>query len=206
MSSVFIFCALPLSVKASGLTTSTTEQQGQIRVRNEDGVMYLTTDTNSSNFASSSSTSTTTSSNLSSFNGFSPLANVSIQLPEGFASDIGGLLNGVLSFIMVIAALLVLFFLISAAFDWITSGGDKGKIDRARQKIMSAIVGLIIIAASFAILNLALQFLGFSSLNDVFNSAGTIEGGAETTQASPTTETELEEIIQATPSASPTSN
>jgi hypothetical protein len=86
--------------------------------------------------------------------------------PAGFADNMGSFINGVLSFVMVIAALLVLFYLIWGGIEWITSGGDKGKTESARNKITAAVIGIIILAASFAILQLVLTFLGFTNLND----------------------------------------
>lgn len=86
--------------------------------------------------------------------------------PKGFSNDIGNLINGVLSFVMVIAALLVFFYLIWGGIEWITSGGDKGKTESARNKITAAVVGLIILAASYAILLVALRFIGFGSLQE----------------------------------------
>ena len=77
---------------------------------------------------------------------------------------------------MVIAAVLVFFYLIWGGIEWITSGGDKGKTESARNKITSAVIGLIVIASSYAVLTLALNFLGFSNLNDVFSQTKNING------------------------------
>lgn len=93
-----------------------------------------------------------------------------IVAPKGFATDIGKLINGVLSFVMVIAALLVFGYLIMGGIEWITSGGDKTKTEGARNKITAAIIGLVILAASYAILIVILNFLGFDSLGQVFTS------------------------------------
>ena len=92
--------------------------------------------------------------------------------PTGFFTDIGELINGVLNFVMVIAALLVFMYLIWGGIEWITSGGDKGKTESARNKITSAVVGLIVLAASYAILLIVLRFLGYSDLNTVFENIG----------------------------------
>lgn len=81
---------------------------------------------------------------------------------RGFATDIGNLINSVLTFVMVIAALLVFLYLIWGGIEWITSGGDKGKTESARNKITAAVIGIVILAASYAILLLVLNFLGFS--------------------------------------------
>ena len=103
------------------------------------------------------------------------IAKTDVNPGQGFATDFGQLINGVLSFVMVIAALLVFLYLIWGGIEWITSGGDKGKTETARNKITSAVIGLIVVAASYAILTLALNFLGFSDLNEVFNTR-TIDG------------------------------
>jgi cytochrome bd-type quinol oxidase subunit 2 len=92
----------------------------------------------------------------------------------GFATDFGSLINAVLSFVMVIAALLVFLYLIWGGIQWITSGGDKGKTEEARNKITAAILGLIVLAASYAVLLIALRFLGFENLQDVFRQTRTI--------------------------------
>lgn len=93
----------------------------------------------------------------------------------GYATDFGKMFSSILNVIMLIAAVLVFAFLILGGVEWITSGGDKGKAEGARNKITAAIIGLIIVAASYAIINLVVQFLGFSGgFNDVFNNIGTI--------------------------------
>jgi len=93
----------------------------------------------------------------------------SISRPDGFAADIGAVINAVLSFVMVIAALLVLLYLVWGGIEWITSGGDKGKTESARNKITAAVIGLVILAASYAIFLLVLNFIGFTSTDDLLN-------------------------------------
>jgi len=68
--------------------------------------------------------------------------------------------SSLISIAMPIAALLVLAYLIWGAFEWITSEGDSGKLTKARQKITSAIIGIIILSATMAIFLMLQQFLG----------------------------------------------
>lgn len=91
----------------------------------------------------------------------------------GFFTDIGELINKALRFVMVIAALLVFLYLIWGGIEWITSGGDKGKTESARNKITAAVIGLIVVAASYAILQLALTFLGVGGINQVMDTLST---------------------------------
>lgn len=60
---------------------------------------------------------------------------------------IGGIINTVVSFLGV----LLLGYLLYAGFTWMTAGGDKTKTQAAMTMIRNAIIGLIIIAASYAI-------------------------------------------------------
>lgn len=106
--------------------------------------------------------------------GKAKISDVTVEPGTGFATDIGALLNAVLSFVMVLAALLVFLYLIWGGIEWITSGGDKGKTESARNKITAAVIGLVILAASYAILQLVLRFLGFTGLDDALNNVTTI--------------------------------
>ena len=72
----------------------------------------------------------------------------------------GKLMSGLMSFIMTIGTILVLVYLLWGSIEWITSGGDKGKVETARTKITNAVIGLIVLGASTAILVLVQNFLG----------------------------------------------
>lgn len=67
---------------------------------------------------------------------------------------VGTLINIVLG----ILGLLLLIYLIWAGFLWMTSSGDDG-VKKAKSMIQNAIVGLIIITASFAISNFVISRL-----------------------------------------------
>lgn len=69
--------------------------------------------------------------------------------------------NGIVG-ILVIAAILALFFLIYGGIRWILSGGDKGKVDEARKTIVAAIIGLIITFLAYFILSVVLNLFGLS--------------------------------------------
>ncbi|MDA1079876.1 MAG: hypothetical protein O2840_04290 [bacterium] len=91
-----------------------------------------------------------------------------VILFNGYASSLGSLISSVLTLVILISALLVFLQLITAAFQWLTSGGDKGKTDEARGKIVAAVIGLVIVAASWAVFLVVLRFLGFESYDDLF--------------------------------------
>lgn len=92
----------------------------------------------------------------------------------GYATSPETLIEFVLRLVLALGALLVFGFLIMGGIQWITSGGDKGKTEAARNTITAAVIGLIILAASWAVLNLVLGFLGLGSLGAALTNVGTI--------------------------------
>ncbi len=80
----------------------------------------------------------------------------------GSNKNLGQVLGFVIGIAFVIAVLIALFFLVWGGIKWITSGGDKGGVEGARNQIIAAIIGLIIVFLAFFILNL---ILGLFNLN-----------------------------------------
>lgn len=87
--------------------------------------------------------------------------NVGVPKPPGFLiEDIGKFISSIAGVALIIAAILVFIFLVWGGIQWITSGGDKGKTEEARNRITAALVGLAIVAAAWAIVQLVAYFFG----------------------------------------------
>jgi len=70
-----------------------------------------------------------------------------------------------------IGAVLVLGYFIWGAFDWLTSFGEKGKLEAARNKMLHAVIGLIILVSLYTIIGVISElFFGdsFSILRPEF--------------------------------------
>lgn len=72
----------------------------------------------------------------------------------------GRLIPALISFGLVIGAIFFIFYLIYGGIQWISSGGDKVQMESARSKITNALIGIIVLFAFFAILNLVECFFG----------------------------------------------
>lgn len=79
--------------------------------------------------------------------------------------SLGDVISNALLIVFIAAALAVLIFLIIGAFRWITSGGDKDAIGKARGTIVNALIGLAILALAFFITVLFGQILNINILN-----------------------------------------
>lgn len=60
-----------------------------------------------------------------------------------------------------------LIYFIVAALGWITSGGEKGKVEAARQQMTNAAIGLIIVIAAYSIVGIVGGVLGINILNPI---------------------------------------
>lgn len=92
--------------------------------------------------------------------GFTPLCSLS-------TASFGNVLSTVLQFIFVLAIVAALLYLIWGGFKWLTSGGDKTAVTQARDHIIAAIIGLVVIFLSYLIINLLLGLFlpGFNLSN-----------------------------------------
>ena len=93
------------------------------------------------------------------------------DIEAGGNLTIAGLISSLINGAILLSALAVLLYLILGGFQWLTSGGDKGKTEAARNKITAALIGLLIVIASWAIFNLILQFFGID-LEEVASGIG----------------------------------
>ena len=79
--------------------------------------------------------------------------------------SVGDVISNALLIVFIAAGLAVLIFLIIGAFRWITSGGDKDAIGKARGTIVNALIGLAILALAFFVTVLFGQILNIDILN-----------------------------------------
>lgn len=76
-----------------------------------------------------------------------------IEPVSGSAGNItvGQLLSKVIQWILLFAAAVAVLFLILGGLQYVTSAGNKDRIEKAKQTILYAVVGLIVIALSYVI-------------------------------------------------------
>ncbi|HSA83431.1 MAG TPA: hypothetical protein VLF20_00910 [Patescibacteria group bacterium] len=82
---------------------------------------------------------------------FKPLCNLDL-------TNSSGIVGSVVTILLVFGVIIALIFLIIGAIRWITSSGDKAKLESARGTIVAAIIGLILAFSAYFILNLIMYF------------------------------------------------
>jgi len=89
-----------------------------------------------------------------------PDALVQGGLPEAFS--IG---SSLVTLAFTIIIIIAFFLLLWGGIKWITSGGEKTKVDSARKTITYTIIGLILVFLSFFIVNLITGLFGVPSVD-----------------------------------------
>lgn len=103
-----------------------------------------------------------------SLGGFKPVGNNVIN--QGSNSNTQVLTNlelfisQLLGLLTVVASIFFIVNMMLAALNWVTAGGDSGKIQKARDAMIQNVIGLIIVVGSYAIIGLIGSIVGLQLL------------------------------------------
>lgn len=80
-----------------------------------------------------------------------------------------------------IGAITVLVLFIIAGYEWLGAGADKGKLEKARNRMTHGVIGLVLLVGSFVIINF-ISFIVFGDSFSILNPFGnfTAPGGGGT--------------------------
>jgi len=78
---------------------------------------------------------------------------------------LGMLIGNLIGALFIAGFLLTFMLLIIGGIQWITAGGDKQALEKARNGITNAIMGLVIVGATYAIMTLVGRFFGMEITN-----------------------------------------
>lgn len=65
-----------------------------------------------------------------------------------------------LNWLFILASVLAVIFIIYSGISWITSEGDPEKIALARKRLTYSIIGLVVVALAFLIVNVVIRVVG----------------------------------------------
>ena len=81
---------------------------------------------------------------------------------------LGQIISSLVPYLFVIAGLLLLLYLIFGGFGLLTSRGDPKAVASAKERITFAVVGFVIVFASYWIVQIVGQILGIEAVQDIF--------------------------------------
>ena len=77
-------------------------------------------------------------------------------------TNIGITIRNIVVFIIVLAVIIALLYLLYGGIKWVTSGGDKTQVENARNHITAAVTGLIIVFLAIFVITIVLSFFGLN--------------------------------------------
>lgn len=83
---------------------------------------------------------------------------------EGSTSAIEKLISNSLVVLTIISSVAFTLFFLLGGLNWITAGGDKGKIEKAKGMMTNGAIGIIVIAVSYAVVWIVGKALGIDVL------------------------------------------
>lgn len=94
-------------------------------------------------------------------------AGITVKTGTGSSAEgnVGMIMRNVVSLFFVAGGVGVVIYFLWGAVEWIFSGGDKEKVSNARKRMTHAIIGLVLLALSFVIINLVGKIAGFNPLS-----------------------------------------
>ncbi len=69
----------------------------------------------------------------------------------GTSQDVGTVAGGIISAALSLVGIIFLILMVYAGFLWMTARGDSSQIDKAKQIIISSMIGLVVTLSAYAI-------------------------------------------------------
>ncbi len=74
------------------------------------------------------------------------------------------LISNVIGIMVMVAGVWFIIQFLLGGFSWLSSGGDKGKLEKAQQTLLHAVIGLVIVLSAYALISLISAVLGVDLL------------------------------------------
>jgi len=87
------------------------------------------------------------------------------HIPKGGLTTLSGALSSGITLFLIFGVILTLVIIIWSGVQWAASGGDKAKLQSARNRITWAVIGFILLLLSFFILNIVGYFFKVNLFN-----------------------------------------
>ena len=83
--------------------------------------------------------------------------------PKLGGTDLGNIISELLPDIFQLAGIALLLYLLFAGFQYLTSAGDPKKVEQAKERLTSALIGFVIVFAAYWIVQIVGTVLGLGS-------------------------------------------
>lgn len=96
-------------------------------------------------------------------------------------TNLGTIVGSFVGTAITIGAVAALGYMTLGGVNWVTAGGDKGKVEKARERIMQSVVGLAVLAGMWALFSVVQYFFGIRILGGAGAANNQPGGGSNNT-------------------------
>ena len=86
----------------------------------------------------------------------------------GNRQTLGTIVTILVTYLLPLAGILLLLYLVFAGFQYLTSGGDPKKVEMAKQKLTSGIIGFIVVFISYWLVQIVARVLDLTKITEIF--------------------------------------
>lgn len=83
----------------------------------------------------------------------------------GVLANTDTILSAILGTLTILGSVFFIVYFLAAALMWLTSGTDSGKLGKARDQMIQAVIGLVVLVSSYTVIGLVGQIVGIDILN-----------------------------------------
>lgn len=91
--------------------------------------------------------------------------NAGSDTSAGAIKNVELLISNMIGLFTILGGLAFLVYFFIGAFNWTTSAGDKGKLEKARGHMMDGAIGMVIMVAAYSAIGLIGSVIGFDLLS-----------------------------------------
>lgn len=80
------------------------------------------------------------------------------------AANLESFISSIVGAMTIIAGLFFIFYFVMGGLNWVTAGGEAGKVSKARDQMVQAVIGMVVIVISYGLIGVIGRFLGIDLL------------------------------------------
>ena len=73
-------------------------------------------------------------------------------------------LSNIIGFLTILGGIFFIVYFLIGGLTWVTSGGDSGKVGKARNQMIQGVIGLVVIVAAYSIIGIVGNIVGLNLL------------------------------------------
>ncbi len=81
------------------------------------------------------------------------------------AGNVEHFISNAIGGLTIIGGLFFIFYFVMGGVNWITAGGEQGKVTKARDQMIQGVIGMVVIVISYGLMGVIGGFVGFDFLH-----------------------------------------